>query len=128
MKFTLMGNPACWRHCTKLWLFQVLSKPVLLRINQPALFGSFENQTPKRKRKRGIAALLEDTTNLPVSAASEHLERRASKDKAESRITVSAAPQYDCRGDSLKETKQHMQAGSCDGTLYRIFKNNREKK
>ena len=50
--------------------------------------GSFENQTLKRKRKRGIAALLEDTTNLPVSVASENLERRASKEKAESRITV----------------------------------------
>ena len=90
--------------------------------------GSFENQTLKRKRKRGIAALLEDTTNLPVSVASENLEKRASKEKAESRITVSSAPQYDCRGDSLKgvKSKQHMQAGSCDGTLYRIFKNNRE--
>ena len=41
---------------------------------------------------------------------------------------MSSALQYDCRGDSLKgvKTKQHMQAGSCDGTLYRIFKNNRE--
>ena len=82
--------------------------------------GSFENQTLKRKRKRGIAALLEDTTNLPVSVASENLEKRASKEKAESRITVSSAPQYDCRSDSLKgvKSKQHMQAGSCDGTLY----------
>ena len=41
---------------------------------------------------------------------------------------MSSAPQYDCRGDSLKgvKSKQHMQAGSCDGTLYRILKNNRE--
>ena len=88
--------------------------------------GSFENQPLKRKRMRGIAALLEDTSNLP--STSENLERRACKEIAESRIAVSSAPQHDSRGDSTKgvRTKQHMQAGSCDVTLHRIFKNNRE--
>ena len=90
--------------------------------------GSFENQPPKRTRKRGIAALLGDSTNLP--ATSEDLERRACKEIAETKIAVSSAPQHDQRGDSKKgvRTKQHMQAGSAcdDDTLCRIFKNNRE--
>ena len=99
---------------------ELLPQPVVLRTNR-----FFENQPLKGTRKCGIAALLKDTTNLP--AASEILERRACKEKAESKISACSAPQYDSRGDSKGvRTKQHMQEGSCDDTLYCIFKNNRD--
>ena len=85
---------------------------------------SFENQPPKRTRK--IIALLGDS-KLP--GTSEELEKRASREIAESRIAVSSAPQHDQRCDSKKgvRTKQHMQAGlAWMMILCRIFKNNRE--
>ena len=88
--------------------------------------GSFENQPLIRQRKRGIAALLGDTTNLPAADAS--LQQRACKQTAKYKIAASSLPEFDQRGDSLKgvKTKQQKHTGSNDDTLYRIFKNNRE--
>ena len=87
--------------------------------------GSFQNQPPRRQRKRGIAALL-DITNSEAAS----LPQRACKDATRSRVAASIAPTFESRGDPKKAVKVkasiQKQASQSDDTLYRIYTNNKE--
>ena len=88
--------------------------------------GSFQNQPPRRQRKRGIAALL-DITNSEVAS----LPQRACKDAARSRVAASVAPTFESRGDPKKAVKvkasiQKQASQPDDDTLYHIYGNNKE--
>ena len=87
---------------------------------------SYENQPPKKQRKRGIAALLSDISNEQQPCA-----QRVSKEVAETKITASFATPFDTRGDPVKGAKEkatvkRKTSNISNDTLYCIYTNQRE--
>ena len=62
--------------------------------------GSFQNQLPRKSRKRGIAALLADVTN---TSKTRHV--RLCKEETISKVSTAMAPEFGPRGDPSKGGK-----------------------
>ena len=102
--------------------------------NQPSISsqgqeaGSFQNQPPKRSRKRGIAALLADVTNQPESC-----NQRLCKEESISKVSAAIVPDFQPRGDAEKGGMVRAKvlkrpASQSDDTcaLYSIYTKDRE--
>ena len=102
--------------------------------NQPSISsqgqeaGSFQNQPPKRSRKRGIAALLADVTNQPESC-----NQRLCKEESISKVSAAILPDFQPRGDAekggmvrAKVLKRQASQSDDTRTLYSIYTKDRE--
>ena len=85
--------------------------------------GSFQNQPTSGTRKRGIAAVLSDSTNMLGSSCT----KRTCKAKAEHKIHVQSTTKSAPRGNPKADVKARFSEASdtTPPTLYEIFHHNR---